>query len=104
MIQVIKRPLITEKAMKLSQSSEFSQLRQYVFEVDPNANKLQIKSAVEALFEVNVVSVRTVRTKGKVKRRFTKTGLQVGKTALKKKAYVTLKAGQEIELVSGPQE
>lgn len=98
MIQVIKRPLITEKAMKLSQAG------QYVFEVDPNANKLQIKSAVEALFEVNVVSVRTVRTKGKVKRRFTRTGLQVGKTALKKKAYVTLKAGQEIELVSGPQE
>jgi len=98
MIQYINKPLITEKAMKLSQ------IGQYVFEVNPKANKLQIKSAIEEMFEVNIVSIRTARIKGKVKRRYTRAGFQIGKTALRKKAYVTLKEGQQIELVSGPQE
>lgn len=75
--------------------------RQYVFEVDPNANKIQIKQAVEKMFEVKVASVRTVRVKGKVRRRYTRKGLMEGRTHLKKKAYVTLKEGYSIELVSG---
>ncbi|HRP01240.1 MAG TPA: 50S ribosomal protein L23 [Candidatus Kapabacteria bacterium] len=95
MIQIIKRPLITEKAMNLASQ------RQYVFEVHPDANKIQIKEALEKVFEVNITSVRTVRIKGKNKSRFTKRGLMRGKTALKKKAYITLKEGQSIELVSG---
>lgn len=98
MLSLLKRPIITEKAMKLST------MRQYVFEVHPDANKLQIKQAVEQMFEVDVTSVRTARIKGKVKRRFTKKGLQVGKTRTIKKAYVTLKDGQSIELVSGTQD
>lgn len=98
MIKVLKRPLVTEKAMTLAEQS------QYVFEVDSKATKPQIKKAVEDMFEVEVKGVRTARIKGKVKRRYTRQGLQVGKTNLVKKAYVTLKEGHEIELVSGGQE
>lgn len=95
MIQLIKKPVITEKAMKLAA------LRQYVFEVHPDANKIQIKQAIEEMFDVNITSLRTVRIKGKNKIRMTRRGLMRGKTALKKKAYVTLKEGQQIEIVSG---
>jgi large subunit ribosomal protein L23 len=95
MIDIIKRPIITEKAMKLGEKG------QYVFEVFPDANKIQIKKAIENLFEVNVVSVRTLNVKGKNKMRMTRRGIMRGKTALKKKAYVTLKQGQTIELVAG---
>ena len=94
MIEVIKKPLITEKAMKLGTQG------QYVFEVTLASNKIEIKKAVESMFEVNVVSVRTVRIKGKVRRRFTRKGVQTGRTPMRKKAYVTLKKGQTIELVS----
>jgi len=95
MSSILKKPLITEKAMKLSE------IGQYVFDVDTDANKIEIKKAVEKMFEVNVVSIRTARLKGKVKSRFTRKGLMRGKTALRKRAYVTLKKGQTIELVSG---
>lgn len=95
---VLKRPIITEKGMSLAES------RQYVFEVDTRSTKPQIKAAVEDMFEVVVRNVRTLKVKGKVKRRFTKQGLQVGRTGTYKKAYVTLAEGHEIELVSGAQE
>jgi large subunit ribosomal protein L23 len=95
MIELIKRPLVTEKAMKLGTQ------RQYVFVIDPRANKIEVKKAVEDMFEVDVLSVRTLRVKGKVKSRFTKKGLMRGKTPGKKKAIVTLKEGQTIDLVSG---
>ena len=95
---VLKRPIITEKGMSLSES------RQYVFEVDTRSTKPQIKDAVEDMFEVVVKNVRTLNVKGKVKRRFTKQGLQIGRTKTYKKAYVTLAEGHEIELVSGAQE
>ncbi len=98
MLQIIKRPVITEKAMKLANQ------RQYVFVVDPNANKIEIKKAIEEMFEVNVISVRTVNIKGKNKIRLTRRGLMRGRTPNIKKAYVTLKEGQSIELVSGPVE
>lgn len=95
MITVLKKPLITEKATKVGT------LRQYVFEVDPNSNKLQIRAAIKQMFDVDAITIRTVRTKGKVKSRMTRRGLQVGRTNLKKKAYVTLKEGQTIDIVSG---
>ncbi len=95
MIQLIKKPLITEKAMNLAAQ------RQYVFEVHTSANKIQIKKALEEMFEVNITSIRTARVKGKNKSRFTRRGLMRGKTALRKKAYITLQEGQQIELVSG---
>lgn len=95
MISVLRKPLLTEKASKVGH------LNQYVFEVSPDANKLQIRQAIKAMFDVDAVSVRTVRVKGKVKTRMTRKGMQVGRTNLKKKAYVTLKQGQTIDIVSG---
>ena len=95
MITVLRAPIITEKATQLGQQG------QYVFEVDPSANKMQIKNAIKQMFDVDAVSVRTVRTKGKLKSRFTRQGWQIGRTNLVKKAYVTLKEGQTIDIVSG---
>jgi large subunit ribosomal protein L23 len=95
MIQLIKKPLITEKAMNLASQ------RQYVFEVHPSANNIQIRKALEEMFEVNIISIRTTNIKGKNKTKMTRRGMMRGKTSLKKKAYITLAVGQEIELVSG---
>lgn len=97
MLQVLNKPLLTEKAMKLST------IGQYAFEVNPNANKIEIKNAIQTMYEVDVLKVRTVRIKGKVKARMTKKGFIKGKSPLRKKAYVTLKEGQTIEIVSGTQ-
>jgi len=80
---------------------KLSAQRQYVFQVMPDSNKIEIKKAVEEMFEVNVISVRTVRIKGKRKVRMTRRGLMRGTTPSIKKAYVTLKEGQSIELISG---
>lgn len=93
MRDIIKRPVITEKAMKLSEQG------QYVFEVAPDANKIEIRKAIEDMFEVNVKSIRTLRRKGKLKKRITRRGLMNGSTSLQKKAYVTLKEGQTIDIV-----
>ncbi len=93
MIQILKRPLLTEKAMNLREAGH------YVFEVDPRANKIQIKQAVESRFDVAVKSVRTVRVKGKPKSQMTRKGIFQGKTALRKKAYVTLQPGQTIDIL-----
>jgi len=95
---IIKKPLITEKAMKMGDS------RQYAFEVNINANKIEIKQAVEELYEVKVANVRTLREKSKTRSRFTKRGRITGKTPMRKKAYVTLKEGYSIEIVSGAEE
>ena len=95
MVDVIKKPLVTEKAMKIGLKN------QYAFIVERYANKIEIKKAVEELFEVEVTSVRTLNVKGKIKSRFTRRGVQRGRTAARKKAVVTLKEGQKIDLVSG---
>lgn len=95
MITVLQHPIITEKA------SNIGHLRQYVFTVETDANKVQIKNAIESMFEVNVISVRTVRVKGKAKVRMTKKGVMRGRTNLKKKAYITLKEGQTLDVVTG---
>ena len=94
MKQIIKRPVVTEKATKLGEQ------RQYAFEVDINANKIEIKKALEEMFEVNITSLRTVRQKGKNKTQMTRKGLMRGKTADRKKAYITLKVRQSIDVVS----
>jgi large subunit ribosomal protein L23 len=87
--KIIKRPVISEKATILSEREN-----KYVFRVATDANKIQIKSAVEELFKVTVVKVRTMRVPGKKKRvRF-----HIGQTPDWKKAIVTLKEGDRIEL------
>ena len=95
MSNLIRRPIITEKAMKLTEKG------QYVFEVDPNANKIEIKKEIQEMFEVDIISCRTVRIKGKIRSRITKSGVMKGRTPLRKKAYITLKEGQSIDLVTG---
>ena len=78
---IIKKPVLTEKS--------FDHLpdKTYTFEVDKNANKIEIKSAVEEVFGVKVESVHTINSDGKKRRQ----GVHVGRTASSKKAYVKLK-------------
>lgn len=80
---------------------KLSEIGQYMFEVTMDSNKIQIKKAVEEMFDVNVRSVRTAILKGKRKSRMTRKGYMNGKFADKKRAYVTLAEGQSIEVVSG---
>ena len=84
---VIRKPVITEKA---TLASEYNAL---VFEVAMDANKVEIRQAVAAMFKVDVESVRTLVVRGKNKR----IGRWVGKRANWKKAIVTLKEGHEID-------
>ncbi|RMD95857.1 MAG: 50S ribosomal protein L23 [Calditrichaeota bacterium] len=90
---ILRRPLLTEKAMNLQEKRH-----QYAFEVLRNANKIEIKQAVEAKFDVTVEGVRTIVVKGKSKRLNTRRGLTFGKRSTWKKAIVTLKEGDTIEL------
>ena len=87
-MSILIKPIITEKATMQSEV-----LNAYAFEVNTKANKVEIKKAVEQLFEVGVKSVRTVVVKGKTKR--TRHGM--GKRSDWKKAYVSLEQGQEID-------
>ena len=85
---IIQEPIITEKATILREGNK------YAFRVDSKANKIQIRQAVEEIFSVKVESVRTVKVPSKPKRQ----GLYQGRRAGWKKAYVTLKAGDSIEI------
>ena len=86
---ILRRPTITEKS-----TASIERLNAYVFQVDPSANKLQIKKAVEELFNVKVVKVNTRRRHGKAKRM----GMIVGATQSVKEAVVTLRRGDKIEV------
>lgn len=89
---VLKRPLITEKATLLRETSNA-----VAFAVDGRANKNEIRNAVEKLFKVSVVDVRTMNVPGKTKRR----GRTVGRRPGWKKAIVFLKEGDKIEFFEG---
>ncbi|MDE5627980.1 MAG: 50S ribosomal protein L23 [Muribaculaceae bacterium] len=89
------QPIITERATKLSEKRNC-----YTFRVSPDANKYQIKSLIEQIYGVKVVSVNTAVMRGKNKSRWTKSGLLRGKTARWKKAYVTVANGESIEFFS----
>ena len=88
---VLKKPLITEKSTSLLQENK------YTFEVDPRANKTEIKQAVQTIFKVKVEKVNTMRVKGKTKR------VQYpGKTPDRKESHhVTLRKGDKIEIFEG---
>jgi large subunit ribosomal protein L23 len=90
--QIIRRPLITEKSTQQKEAN-----RQYAFEVDRSANKIEIQSAVERLFKVKVLEVQTCNVLGKMKR----LGRRYGKRPDWKKAIVTLKEGDRIEFFEG---
>ena len=84
--------MVTEKSTRQKEDS-----RQYVFEVDRDANKIEIQSAIERLFKVKVLQVRTSNVLGKVKR----LGKRYGKRGDWKKAIVTLKEGDRIDFFEG---
>lgn len=85
---IIIRPLVTEA------STDALMLNKYTFEVDRRANKIEIRDAVEEIFHVRVLKVNTLWRRGKVRRR----GQSTGKTPDRKKAIVTLAAGETIEM------
>ena len=93
--QIVLRPVISEKSM------DQSTVNKYTFAVADEANKLQIKAAVEELFKVTVTNVNVLTTKRKEKSRNRRRGRQVGYTSPWKKAVVTIKAGDSIEFFEG---
>jgi large subunit ribosomal protein L23 len=90
--QIILRPIMTEKSMRQKEEQNV-----VTFRVRPDANKVEIRSAVEAVFNVKVASVRTSSYEGKLKRM----GRHQGRRPNWKKAVVQLQAGHKIELVEG---
>ncbi len=91
MYQVLRSPVVTEKATLISEHN------QVTFRVPLDANKFEIKAAIEGLFKVKVKAVNTLRHKGKIKR----FRGQVGKQNETKKAVITLAEGQSIDVMSG---
>ena len=86
---VLKKPVLTEKSLLLQQNEN-----KYTFDVDVTANKIEVKQAVEKMFDVKVESVNIMNVKPKTKRM----GRYVGKTSKRRKAIVKLKEGYEINL------
>ncbi|MGD8834563.1 MAG: 50S ribosomal protein L23 [Desulfobacteraceae bacterium] len=89
---IIRRPVITEKT-----NIQKDESNQVTFEVDPRANRIEVKRAVEQIFNVKVADARTMNIRGKVKRR----GRIMGKRRNWKKAIVTLMPGERIEFFEG---
>ena len=94
-MSIIQKPLITEKMT--NQSDKYNR---FGFYVDRKANKIQIKDAVEKMYNVTVTDIRTSNTPGKVKRRTTRAGVLLGRVGKYKKAIVTLKKGDTIDFYS----
>ena len=92
---MIIKPLVTEKMTKTTET-----FNRFGFIVRPEANKLEIKKEVEAMYDVTVVDVNTMNYAGKNKSRYTKAGLVKGRTNAVKKAIVTLKEGDTIDFYS----
>lgn len=92
---ILIRPLITEKMTSIQEKQG-----KYGFIVDVNANKIQIKKAIESTYGVNVIKLNTLRYDGKAKSRYTKAGVLSGRTASYKKAIVKLAAGETIDFYS----
>lgn len=89
--QVIIRPVVSEKSYQLSAANR------YVFRVHPDAHKTQIRQAVQELFDVHVVDVKTLSVKSKPRRR----GVSSGRTRMWKKAIVKLGEGESIPIFQG---
>jgi large subunit ribosomal protein L23 len=94
-MNILIKPIVTEKMT--AQGEDFNR---YGFVVAKEANKLEIKKAVEELYNVKVSEVNTMRYAGKRKQRYTKSGVTVGKTSSYKKAVVTLAEGEVIDFYS----
>ncbi|SDT49672.1 LSU ribosomal protein L23P [Mucilaginibacter mallensis] len=94
-MEILKKPLLTEKVTQLTEK-----LNRYAFVVDPRANKIQIKAAIETMYGVTITDVNTMRYVGKLKSRNTKAGAVSGRAAAYKKAIITLKDGEVIDFYS----
>lgn len=92
LLTILQAPLVSEKSTLLTENEN-----QVVFKVHPSATKAEIKAAVESIFDLEVENVSTLNVKGKTKR----AGMQMGKRKNWKKAYVTLKEGQNIDFLGG---
>jgi large subunit ribosomal protein L23 len=92
-MSILIKPIITEKATMQSEL-----LNAFAFQVNPKANKVEIKKAVEAAYGISVEKVRTINVRPDRKTKFTKTGVQHGKTNAVKKAIVQLAEGETIDL------
>ena len=93
-MSVLKKPLVTEKVSALNEKGK------YGFIVDADANKVEIKKAVEQQYGVNVEKVNTMNVMGKLKTRYTKAGVLAGRRPNYKKAIVTLAEGEVIDFYS----
>ena len=89
---IIKKPLFTEKGSALKESEN-----KLLVEVGRDANKLEIKKAIEEIFKVKVEKVATIKTHGKWKRY----GKSIGKRSDRKKALITLKKGEKLDFIEG---
>lgn len=94
-MEILVKPIISEKMTEQADS-----LNTYGFVVHPRANKIQIKDAVERMYGVQVASVRTVNHAGKHGHQRTPFGISIGTRGKKKKAYVTLQKGEQIDFYS----
>lgn len=93
LLQVLRTPLISEKTARLQEAAN-----QYVFEVASTATKTDVKKAVEELFKVTVTAVNVVNVKGKNKMFRNRSGQRAGL----RKAYISLAAGQSIDVIAKP--
>ncbi len=93
---IIIKPIVTEKQTAITE--KFA--NRYGFRVSPDAHKLEIKKAVEELYNVTVVGVNTINYSGKRKTRYTRSGIINGKQVAFKKAIITLKEGETIDFFS----
>jgi large subunit ribosomal protein L23 len=93
-MSILSSPLVTEKVSALNEKGK------YGFIVAAEANKVEIKNAVEKMYGVNVARVNTINVLGKFKSRFTKAGVLSGRKASYKKAIVTLAEGEVIDFYS----
>ena len=91
-MNILQKPILTEKASALTEKSN-----RFTFRVDHRANKLQIKSAIEKMYGVNIIALNTMVVVGKLKSRNTKGGMVSGRSPKYKKAIVTLKDGETID-------
>lgn len=93
-MSILKKPLVTEKVSALNEKGK------YGFLVDSDANKVEIKKAVEKMYGVNVEKVNTMNVMGKYKSRYTKAGVLSGRMPSYKKAIVTVAEGEVIDFYS----
>ena len=91
---IIIKPIVTEKLTQITEKYS----NRVGFRVSPDANKFEIKAAIEELYDVTVVKVNTMNYDGKRKSRYTKSGTVRGKESSFKKAIITLKEGEQIDL------